>query len=186
MKKVFIILGVVWLGVAVANGPARAQEDDFFTPDTEAIPQPQPVQGPAPGVICTDPNDMDTCYSDPDYDLKELLEGESGLSEEPTVEEQKEAQKAMTFEIRNISGQLNPLRITGPEDILAVAINVLMAFIGSISLILYIYAGFLWMSAGGNTEKVTRAKSILVWTTLGIIAMGASYLIVRVVLETVG
>lgn len=138
------------------------------------------------GIYCEDPNDPDTCYSDPDYDLKQILQEGEALSNEPTAQEQAEVQKNISFEIKKVSGDLNPLNITGPEDIFSRAINALMAFIGSIALILYIYSGFIWMSAGGNMDKVSKAKSILIWTTLGAVAMGASYMIVRVILENVG
>jgi len=81
---------------------------------------------------------------------------------------------------------LNPLGINAPSDLISRGINLLMAFIGSIALVLYIVSGFIWMSAGGNSEKVSRAKSIMVWTTLGIIAMAASYMIMRAILERIG
>lgn len=81
---------------------------------------------------------------------------------------------------------LNPMNIGAPTDLFTRAINALFAFIGSIALILYIYAGFIWMSASGNAEKVTKAKSILIWASLGVVAMGASYMIINTILKRVG
>lgn len=83
--------------------------------------------------------------------------------------------------------KLNPLGIKGgPSGLLSKVIDALLAFIGSIALVLYIYAGFMWMSAAGNVDKVTKAKNVLVWTTLGAVAMGASYMMVKIVLDRIG
>ena len=50
-----------------------------------------------------------------------------------------------------------------------------------------IYAGFLWLTAGGNTEQVSKAK---LWITNGIIGMvilGSAYLIVGfIITKTLG
>ncbi len=88
--------------------------------------------------------------------------------------------------IKTSATDLNPMNISGPSDLFANAINIMMAFIGSIAILLYIYGGFLWMSAAGNADRVGKAKTILIWTTFGAIAMGASYMIVKTVLEKVG
>ena len=58
------------------------------------------------------------------------------------------------------------------------AITLLMAFMGSILFALYIYAGLTWMTANGNEERITSAKNILVWSTLGVAVMMASYVII--------
>jgi len=89
-------------------------------------------------------------------------------------------------DIRQQAADLNPMNISGPSDLFANAINIMMAFIGSIAILLYIYGGFLWMSSAGNAEQVGKAKSILIWTTFGAIAMAASYMIVKTVLTKVG
>ncbi|MFA5128253.1 MAG: pilin [Patescibacteria group bacterium] len=88
--------------------------------------------------------------------------------------------------LKQAAMSLNPADIGEPADLFARAINAMTAFMGSIALILYIYAGFIWMSAGGAADKITKAKNILIWTTLGAVAMGAGYMIIRTVLEKIG
>ena len=63
-------------------------------------------------------------------------------------------------------------------------IKVLLSFMGSIMLALYVYAGIIYMTAGGNSERIDKAKQILVWATLGIVAMLASYIIITYVFST--
>jgi hypothetical protein len=82
--------------------------------------------------------------------------------------------------------KLNPMNIGKPTDLFSRAINAMLAFIGSIVLVLYIYAGFLWMASSGNAEQIKKAQNILIWTTLGAIAMAGSYMIVRTILEKIG
>lgn len=65
-------------------------------------------------------------------------------------------------------------------------IRVLTAFMGSILLVLYIYAGALWMTAAGNSEQADKAKQIFVWATLGIVVVLASYIIADFLFNTSG
>ncbi len=81
---------------------------------------------------------------------------------------------------------LNKLGITDIPQLVGRFINILMAFIGSISLVLYIYSGFLWMTASGNTEQVGKAKNIMVWTTLGVVVMLASYMLASFIFKSLG
>ncbi len=81
---------------------------------------------------------------------------------------------------------LNQAKFGTPVDLINRAIKILMAFIGSISLVLYIYAGFLWMTASGNTEQVGKAKTTMVWTTLGVVMMLASYMLASFIFKSLG
>jgi len=50
-----------------------------------------------------------------------------------------------------------------------------MVLIGMIFLVLTIYAGFLWMTAGGNEESVTKAQDILKQSVIGLIIVLSAY-----------
>ncbi len=53
-------------------------------------------------------------------------------------------------------------------------IGFVLSFVGVLFLILMIYAGLTWMTAGGNKEKVGKAKELMINAVLGlIIVMGA-------------
>lgn len=71
--------------------------------------------------------------------------------------------------------QLNPMKwLTGSptgkiNQLIGMAIKFLMMAIGSLLLLFYVYAGFLWMTAQGNAEAITKAKTILFWSTLAIV-----------------
>lgn len=68
------------------------------------------------------------------------------------------------------------------RDIRSVVGTILKAFfgfLGMVALILILYAGFLWMTAGGNEEKVTTAKRILINATIGLIIMMSAFAITQ-------
>lgn len=92
-----------------------------------------------------------------------------------------------TGNIRSEAAGLNKLKgdISTPAQFIGNGIRVILLFIGSIALIMYIYGGLLWMTAAGNTERISKAKQILVFATLGVIAMLGSYLLVQFVFGTV-
>ncbi len=81
---------------------------------------------------------------------------------------------------------LNPGNIWNTEDLLSRGINAMVMFMGSIALILIVYAGFLWMTAGGNDSRISKARTIMIWTLLGTVAIGASYVFVKFVINIFG
>ncbi|HSR89367.1 MAG TPA: pilin [Candidatus Udaeobacter sp.] len=81
---------------------------------------------------------------------------------------------------------LNKANFSGPTDIINRTIKILLAFIGSIALVLYIYSGFLWMTASGGSEQVEKAKITMVWTTLGVVMMLASYVLASFIFSSLG
>ena len=56
-------------------------------------------------------------------------------------------------------------------------ISAVLSVVGVVFLILTIYAGFLWMTAQGNEEQVTKAKNILKNAVIGMVLVFASYAI---------
>ncbi len=80
----------------------------------------------------------------------------------------------------------NPISATS-FDQLAEAIIDWVAAIGiSISVVVIIYAGFLFMTAGGVEDKITRARKTLIWALVGlaILIMGRNFIaLVRSILS---
>jgi hypothetical protein len=65
-------------------------------------------------------------------------------------------------------------------------INVFLGLLGVIFLILFIYAGFVWMTAGGDDKKVETAKRILISATVGLAICLAAYGIATFVMNYLG
>lgn len=56
-------------------------------------------------------------------------------------------------------------------------VGLVLSFVGVIFLALMIYAGITWMTAAGNEQQVTKAKSLMVNATIGLIVVFAAYAI---------
>jgi len=54
-------------------------------------------------------------------------------------------------------------------------VGLILSFIGIIFLVLTVYAGFLWMTAQGNSGQVDKAKDLLVNAVIGLLIVTAAY-----------
>ena len=72
---------------------------------------------------------------------------------------------------------------TGIQNIVVTIINSILGLLGVIFLVLVIYAGFLWMTAGGNEDQVGKAKRLLINAIIGVIIIVAAYAISYFVLN---
>ncbi len=62
-----------------------------------------------------------------------------------------------------------------PSTAVAAAINVVLGFVGALLLLLVVYSGFLWMTAAGSEEKVTKAKKFMANAVIGLAIILAGY-----------
>ena len=69
--------------------------------------------------------------------------------------------------------------------IIVLVINTVLGLLGVIFLVLIIYAGFLWMTAGGNEDQVGKAKGLLINAIIGVIIIVAAYAISYFVLDAI-
>ncbi|MFA6322206.1 MAG: hypothetical protein WCX71_01865 [Candidatus Buchananbacteria bacterium] len=65
-------------------------------------------------------------------------------------------------------------------------IQIFLSLLGVIFLGYTIYAGFLWLTSAGNDEKLTKAKSILRGSIIGIIIILGAYAITAFVISQAG
>ncbi len=62
-------------------------------------------------------------------------------------------------------------------------IKVLLSVLGVVLLVMIIYGGFLWMTAGGNETQVKKAKDIMQNAIIGVLILFFSYAISNFVLK---
>jgi hypothetical protein len=60
-----------------------------------------------------------------------------------------------------------------------------MSFLGIIAVCLIIWAGFLWMTARGNEDKVKEAQTIIKTSIIGLVIILAAWAITDWVLATI-
>jgi len=83
-------------------------------------------------------------------------------------------------------GEETGLTGTDPRVIVARVIQVVLGFLGVVTIGLLVYAGFLWMTAGGESERVDRAKVILRNGLIGLAIVLSAFGIVTFVLQALG
>jgi heme/copper-type cytochrome/quinol oxidase subunit 2 len=67
-------------------------------------------------------------------------------------------------------------------DVVGRVINVVLGFIGILLLVYILYAGFLWMTAGGEDKKVEQAKTMIKNSIIGLLIIITAFAITNFVL----
>jgi len=83
----------------------------------------------------------------------------------------------------------NPLTGTtealSPEKLYGRIIRGFLGVIGALSLVMFIWGGFLWLTSGGSPEKVKKGKDTLVWAIIGLMVTFGSYIILSYVISAI-
>ncbi len=67
------------------------------------------------------------------------------------------------------------------ENVVGVTLNALLGLLGLIFFILMVYAGFLWMGARGEEDKIQKAQKIIASALIGLFIVVAAYAITTLV-----
>ncbi|MBI2985015.1 MAG: hypothetical protein HYY50_05335 [Candidatus Kerfeldbacteria bacterium] len=90
---------------------------------------------------------------------------------------------ATTFSIESV-GELIGL---GEADLREVVINVIrfvLGFMTLVAVVFIIYGGFVWLTAGGNEDRIEKAKKIISAAVIGLIVILLAWAIVIFVART--
>lgn len=72
-----------------------------------------------------------------------------------------------------------------PRLIAVAIINFSLGLIGTVCVVLIVYAGYLWMTAGGNDDQIGKAKNILIAAIIGALIVFSAYSITRFVSKSI-
>ncbi len=79
----------------------------------------------------------------------------------------------------------NPLKVTTITEFLVAIIDILLIFALPVIIFFIIYSGYLFVTAGGDSGQIEKARGSLTWAIIGgVIILGAK-LIITVVQNTV-
>lgn len=96
---------------------------------------------------------------------------------------------AITLALLPLAALAQEAGVTIPQPLGDVSVPVLagrivrnlLGILGTVALVMFIYGGFMYLTAAGNEEKVTKGKQTLIWATLGLIIVFFAYAIVNFV-----
>lgn len=81
---------------------------------------------------------------------------------------------------------LNQLGTVDVKVYIGRIVKAAMGILGSITLVMFVYSGILFMTDRGSGESVGKAKEIAVWTSLGLVVIFASYAILNFIFQIFG
>lgn len=70
------------------------------------------------------------------------------------------------------------------KDIVNNIITLLLGFLGLIAVIIILIGGFMWMTAGGNEEKVGKGRKYIINGIIGLVIVLAAYAIAAWVISS--
>lgn len=71
------------------------------------------------------------------------------------------------------------------KEILPQIIRTFLLLVGSINMVVFVYAGIMLIIAQGNEEEITKFKNIIIWSLVGLAFVMAAYAIVTGVMQLV-
>ncbi len=80
-------------------------------------------------------------------------------------------------------GTATELSSRDPRTIAANIINAALGLLGTITIVLIVYGGFLWMTAAGNDDAVSKAKKIMIAGVIGLVIVLSAFAIASYVVE---
>lgn len=71
----------------------------------------------------------------------------------------------------------NPLNgnVTDAAVLIGMIIKAALSIVGALSLGVFVIGGFTWLTSAGNQEKVSKGTKTMLWATIGLIVVFASY-----------
>ena len=85
------------------------------------------------------------------------------------------SQAAFTFDSGGYLQKATGLGTKDPAYIVFNVINTALIFLGSITVIMIVVSGFMWIFAAGAEEKITKAKDLLKGAILGLVIVLGAY-----------
>lgn len=71
---------------------------------------------------------------------------------------------------------------TDPRDAAVSIIKVIMTFLGIVAVLVVLWGGFKWMTAGGNEDKVAEARKLIVAGIIGLVIILSAWAITSFVI----
>lgn len=72
-----------------------------------------------------------------------------------------------------------------PRDVVAKIIKIGLGFLGSIAVILIVLAGFKWMTAAGNEDKIAESKKLMGAAFVGLVIILLAFAITNFIINSV-
>ncbi|PIR47459.1 hypothetical protein COV06_03305 [Candidatus Uhrbacteria bacterium CG10_big_fil_rev_8_21_14_0_10_50_16] len=80
----------------------------------------------------------------------------------------------------------NPLGSRSIPQLIGFVIQAVLGITGSLALAMVIWGGFLWLTAGGKPDRITKGRDTLIWAVIGLAVIFAANILATFVINTLG
>jgi len=136
------------------------------------------------GEDLSDNHVMDPECIDPEEVLPTVRNESCAAAPAPTAPSPEGEEKNKKQAPLESTAKLKKISFSDPSALVGTILRSVLGLTGSIALLMFVYGGFLWLISGGSPDKIKKAQGILVWATLGLTLIFASYAIVDKILLT--
>ncbi len=79
----------------------------------------------------------------------------------------------------------NPLNAKTIPELISNLLKAAIGIVGALALLVFIYGGFIWLTSGGDSGKVSAGKEAMKWAAIGLVVIFTSYGLVRFVFSAI-
>lgn len=80
---------------------------------------------------------------------------------------------------------INPLSAKTVPELIANILKAAIGVVGALALLVFVYGGFIWLTSGGESAKVSAGKEAMKWAAVGLVVIFTSYGLVRFVFSAI-
>lgn len=80
----------------------------------------------------------------------------------------------------------NPLQAESIPELAGYMIRGMLGVTGAIALFMLVWGGIVWMTSGGNANRVEQGKNTVLWAILGLLIIFMSYIVLNFVFDLIG
>lgn len=77
----------------------------------------------------------------------------------------------------------NPIRANDIPELVSSIVNAALGIVGALALLMFVWGGFLWMTARGDEKQVKSGWDAMMWSGIGLVAVFGAYIFVRFILD---
>ena len=89
------------------------------------------------------------------------------------------------FGVNVVSDANLALTNSDPRETAVRIIDTALGFLGLIAVVIVLYGGFMWMTAAGNEERISKAKQILTAGIIGLVIIAMAWAIASYVVGAI-
>jgi len=80
----------------------------------------------------------------------------------------------------------NPIGTTDIRVLAGQILKTALGILGSLTLVAIVYGGFMWLTSGGNQERVKKGTQTMMWAVAGVFLVFSSYAIINTIITGIG